>query len=44
MCIAETCLCIVQQLNYDRFSIYILKKSQVSEKKNVFGQLILILK
>ena len=43
MCIAETCLCIVQQLNYDRFSIYI-KKSQVSEKKNVFGQLILILK
>jgi hypothetical protein len=29
MCIAETCLCIVQQLNYNRFSI----KSQTSEKK-----------
>ena len=31
MCIAETCLCIVQQLNYNRFSIK--KKSQISEKK-----------
>jgi hypothetical protein len=35
----QTCLCIVQQLNYNRFSI----KSQTSEKKNVFGQLIMIL-
>ena len=42
MCIAETCLCIVQQLNYNRFSIK-KKKSQISEKKNVFGQLIMIL-
>ena len=41
MCIAETCLCIVQQLNSNRFSIK--KKSQISEKKNIFGQLIMIL-
>ena len=34
MCIAETCLCIVQQLNYNRFSIKKKKKkSQTSEKK-----------
>ena len=31
MCIAETCLCIVQQLNYNRFSIK--KKIQISERK-----------
>ena len=41
MCIAETCLCIVQQLNYNRFSIK--KKSQIVREKNVFGQLIMIL-
>ena len=41
MCIAETCLCIVQQLNYNGFSIK--KKSNKWEKKNVFGQLIMIL-
>jgi hypothetical protein len=33
MCIAETCLCIVQQLNSNRFSIKKKKKSQISEKK-----------
>ena len=34
MCIAETCLCIVQQLNYNRFSIKKKKKeSNISEKK-----------
>ena len=42
MCIAETCLCIVQQLNYNRFSIKKKKVKQV-RKKNVFGQLIMIL-
>ena len=33
MYIAETGLCIVQQLNYNRFSINLLKKKQISEKK-----------
>ena len=35
MCIAEACLCIVQQINYNRVSIKKKKrkKSEISEKK-----------